>query len=49
MPPRYIKPSKISKIERTTSLALIMKIKHANPGENRMNSKAVRAASIKHK
>ncbi len=29
-----------------------MKIEHANPGENRMNSKAVRAASVnmvKHK
>ncbi len=26
-----------------------MKIWHANPGENRMNSKAVRAASVKHK
>ncbi len=49
VPPRYIKPGKISKIERTTSLALIMKILHANPGENRINSKAVRAASVKHK
>ncbi len=39
----------MSKIERTTSLALIMKMWHANPGDNRMNRKEVRAASVKHK
>ena len=37
----------ISKIERTASLALIMKKYHANLGVNRMENGAATAASIK--
>ena len=39
----------ISKIERTASLALIMRKYHANPGVNRAKSRAATAASVKHK
>ncbi len=48
VPPRYIKSFKISKIKRTTSVALTMKICKANSSENQMNIKVVRAASVKH-
>ena len=40
---------KISKIERTASLTLIMKKYHANPGVNRMKNGVATAASVKHK
>ena len=43
------KPENISKIERTASLALIMKKYRANPGVNRAKNGAATAASVKHK
>ncbi len=42
-------PETNSKIERTASLALIMKKYHANPGVNRTDNGAARAVSVKHK
>ena len=42
-------PENISKIERTASLALIMKKYRANPGVNRTENGAATAASVKHK
>ena len=41
-------PEKISKIERTASLALIMKKYHGNPGVNWMKNGIATAASVKH-
>ena len=42
-------PKNIQKIERTVSLALIMKKYHANPGVNRTENGAATGASVKHK
>ncbi len=42
-------PGKISKIERTASLALIMKKNCANIGVNRMRNGEAIAAPVKHK
>ena len=42
-------PENISKIERTPSLALIMKKYGANPGVNRTENGAATAASVRNK